>query len=161
MREAFESIYQIVHGNDVLLDFDDWLLEDPEIQPVKDVQASKFAGGDGARTWDRGNKMHTLSFSRWRLYNSLREAAAARLATIAGWPDGALAVTITVAQHTGKLTLYKATITGLKCQAHESLTLTSYTIEGGALTGSLVFVGEEEPGEVIGGEDGGVIGVEQ
>ena len=165
MREAQESVYRIVHGSTVLLDLDDWLLEDPEIQPVKDVQRSQFAGGLAARTWDRGNKMHTLTFSRWRLHSSTWQAAAARLATLAAWPDGAQDVTVGIAFHTGTLTIYKATITGLKCQAYDRLTLTEYVVEGGALTGELTFSGL--PGtdpvpvdDAIGGEDGSAIGDE-
>ena len=164
MIEVKQSPLRITLGATVLVDYEAWFEGGlPKIDQAREVQEAKFVRGVSGKTFDRGNLMHSISWTVMRLHESPQAAEAYRLNTLATLPTGGVDLTIEVSGHEGAMVIASATITDVQTGTHEQCSRIVYALKGGAITGGpLALMGRllTEEGDGLLTEDGSTLLIE-
>lgn len=136
--ELFASLMRITQDGNVLLDIGDYLEGMIQIEPAREMQVAKYAGGNGARTFDRGNVMHQVSYVLWRLYDTAAQALAAQLAYTRLYGARLTAdVQLRVTGYGGYVSIHEATTVDWRSMIHDRVMRMQFVIVGGAMGGTL------------------------
>ncbi|WP_009960333.1 hypothetical protein [Verrucomicrobium spinosum] len=164
MIEVRESPLKITLGATVLVDYDAWFEGGlPKIDQTGEVQEVKYVRAAGGKTFDRGNRMHSISWTVMRLHESPQAAEAFRLHTLASLPTGGVDLIIEVMGHEGEMVIASATITDVQTGTYEQCSRITYALKGGAITGApLALMGRvlTEEGDGLLTEDGSTLMIE-
>ena len=133
----YESATTLLLGEVTLLAEGDWLDGRVSLSPARMVQQVGLWQEDGARTWERGNFSHTVS---WVVVRQHASPAAAHEWMLAHQAEiqalgGDETLHITIAGTEGSMTLAHASVTGVQCSTFEAFSRSSYVILGGELGG--------------------------
>lgn len=151
---------KITLGATVLVDYGDWFEGPlPQLDGKGDIQVAGYVSAAGVKTFDRGNRSHSMEWVVMKLHDSPMHALAHVLAMSVGRPAGGQLLTIELQGYEGSVTVAAASITGFKCGTHEQCSRISYSVMGGVMVNTLALAGRvlTEEGEDILTEDGKTI----
>jgi len=159
---AIRSPYTITLGGMVLVAVNDLLWGDPSnllrLTPeFPGIEEALYLGG-GARMFERGggrSRFHTLDFTRVRVHAAIVDALRFQISHPADLPAGGQDLTITINGLSGTATLAKAAILSAPIHTLHRLSITAYTIKGGALTSNIYESANilDEAGDTFEAED--------
>lgn len=157
----YKSLLSITKGGVSLLAVGDYLEGMVKIAPQTNVQPAGFADGLGARTFDRGNRMHTITFTKWTVYDSVAAALVGQMLLTKTLAAGAEDVQLRVYGYDGYDTLFQATVAEWPSDIYQRIVRMSFTIVGGAISGTLTTgvtrTVTDEAGNVVTDEGGGSV----
>jgi hypothetical protein len=138
--ELYESIWKITVGATVVLDYEDYMDGMLQCDAQPEVDAAAFVGGNAA-TFERPNIFHQFTWTTLRMFDSPQQAAAFQLShSIALKSVAGQDAVIQIQNHSGSITLNKATMVSFPSALLDRFVRVTYTMLGGALSGELAEV---------------------
>jgi hypothetical protein len=106
----------------------------------KQSQGVGFVGADFMKFYDRGNRRHTLSFTKAIQYSSVQEAMIQQALFVSGVQVGRKTVQVDYQYNSGDpITLSDCVVTAWASGVDEQFLIASYTISAGAISGTPAF----------------------